>query len=136
VHNLLQYYWISLVHLNPNSILHIAIFIKLCKAFLGIDPHFNLSHHFFCLKPFSGSGAPKIVSGVYLVLRDGMASQYKSVPLNTSTKDWNARWFYTQNVEPSISADIDSMAAPNANRMAKPSGEEMTQVEELLEILA
>ena len=39
---LLHYYGIELIHLNPNSILHIATFIELCEAFLGIAPHFNL----------------------------------------------------------------------------------------------
>lgn len=32
LHDLLQYYKISLYHLNPNSILHIFIFINLCEA--------------------------------------------------------------------------------------------------------
>lgn len=41
-----------------------------------------------------------------------------------------------QNAEESISADINSKAKLNANWMARPSGEEMHQVEELLEILA
>ena len=66
--DLLQYYVIVLCHLTPNSILHIAIFINLCEAYLGIDPHFNLFRRFFQLKPFSEQGAPKIVGGVYLVL--------------------------------------------------------------------
>ena len=69
---LLQYYQIALCHLNPNSILHITIFINLCKAFLGISPHFNLFHHLFCLKTFSSKGSPKVVGGVYLQLWDGM----------------------------------------------------------------
>jgi hypothetical protein len=63
---LLCYYDISVCHLNPNSILHISLFINLCKAFIGIAPHFNLFRHFFCLKPFSRSGSPKVVDGVYL----------------------------------------------------------------------
>jgi hypothetical protein len=33
---LLDHYQIQLVHLNPNSILQIAIFVHLCEAFLGI----------------------------------------------------------------------------------------------------
>jgi hypothetical protein len=86
LHKLLLYYGISLCHLNPNSICHISIFIDLCEAFLGIDPHFNLFRHFFCLKPFFGSGLPKVVGSCYLVLQDGMASQYIQVPLNTSMK--------------------------------------------------
>lgn len=39
---LLNYYKIELSHLNPNSSLDITIFIHVCKAFLGISPHFNL----------------------------------------------------------------------------------------------
>src|SRR5438105_12339445 len=35
-HGLLHWYRIKLVHLNPNSILHIIIFIHLCEVFLGI----------------------------------------------------------------------------------------------------
>jgi len=84
--NLLLYYGKSLCHLISNSILHIAIFINLYEAFLAIDPHFNLFHHFFCLKPIFGSRAPKIISGMYLVLWDGMADQYKTVPLNSLVK--------------------------------------------------
>ena len=34
---LLHFYGIELVHLNPNSILHIAAFIHLCEAFLGLS---------------------------------------------------------------------------------------------------
>ena len=44
---LLNFYKIELVHLNPNSILHISTFIYLCEAYLGIEPHFPLFHHLF-----------------------------------------------------------------------------------------
>jgi hypothetical protein len=40
---LLDHYQIELVHLNPNSILQIAIFIHLCDIFLRIPPNFPLS---------------------------------------------------------------------------------------------
>jgi len=63
---LLGYYDINLCHLHPNSILHISLFINLCEAFIRIAPHFNLFRYFFCLKPFLGSGSPKVVGGVYL----------------------------------------------------------------------
>jgi hypothetical protein len=39
---LLDFYDLNLMHLNPNSILQVAIFIHLCEAFLGILPHFGL----------------------------------------------------------------------------------------------
>lgn len=56
-----------------------------------------------------------VVGGVFLQLRDGMASEYIQVPLNTSLKGWKARWFYIRNVEPSLSAEIDYLAVPRAN---------------------
>jgi hypothetical protein len=39
---LLDFYELNLMHLNPNSILQISIFVHLCEAFLGILPHFGL----------------------------------------------------------------------------------------------
>lgn len=39
---LADYYKIKLIHLNPNSILHITIFTHLCEAFMGIHPSFPL----------------------------------------------------------------------------------------------
>jgi hypothetical protein len=36
---LLFVYGVQLHQLTPNSLLHIACFITLCEAFLGIDPH-------------------------------------------------------------------------------------------------
>jgi hypothetical protein len=47
---LFQHYQIKLVHLNPNSILHIAVFVHLCEAFLGIPPNFPLFKNYFSLK--------------------------------------------------------------------------------------
>jgi len=54
LHGLIDYYRISLCNLNPNSILHVAIFINFCEAYLGILPHFDLFRHFFCLKIWGG----------------------------------------------------------------------------------
>jgi hypothetical protein len=39
---LLDFYDLNLTHLNPNSILQVAIFVHLCEAFLRILPHFGL----------------------------------------------------------------------------------------------
>ena len=63
---LLGYYGINLCHLHPNSILHISLFINLCRAFIGIAPYFNLFRYRFYLKPFLGSGSPKVVGAIYL----------------------------------------------------------------------
>jgi hypothetical protein len=39
----------QLHQLTPNSILHIACFITLCRAFLGVNPHWGLWIHIFFL---------------------------------------------------------------------------------------
>ena len=39
---LLYYYVIQLHHLTPNFFVHLSIFVHLCEAFLGIEPHFEL----------------------------------------------------------------------------------------------
>ena len=91
--DLLELWVVSLCNLHPNTILQISIFIHFYEAYLGILPHFNLFRHLFWLKKRCGGGY-KVVDRVYLQLRDGMAGEYLIVPLNTSVKGWNARWFY------------------------------------------
>ena len=90
---LLEFSAISLCNLHPNTILHVLVFIHFCEVYLGVLPYFNLFRHLFWLKKKGGSGS-KVVGGVYLQLWDGMAYEYINVPLNTSLKGWNARWFY------------------------------------------
>jgi len=114
-------------------ILHLAIFINLCEAYLGIEPHFNPFRYFFHLKSFAGA---KVVGATYLVLQDGKAAGYKPVPLSTSNKGWKSKWFYTENVEHGLSEHIDTEVKTNPNWSVKPSSDEMVQVEELLDLLA
>jgi hypothetical protein len=47
LHSLLQFYSLELHHLTPSVILHIAAFVTLCRAFMRIEPHFNLGNYFF-----------------------------------------------------------------------------------------
>uniref|UniRef100_A0A0A9D193 Transposase (putative) gypsy type domain-containing protein n=1 Tax=Arundo donax TaxID=35708 RepID=A0A0A9D193_ARUDO len=56
---LLHFYRIELTHLNPNSILQIALFVHLCKAYIAIPPHFNLLRWLFYLRPQPSKAAPK-----------------------------------------------------------------------------
>jgi hypothetical protein len=42
LHFLLQFYGLELHYLTPLGILHIAAFVTLCGAYMGIEPHFNL----------------------------------------------------------------------------------------------
>lgn len=60
---ILHYYSLQLVHLNPNGILHIAIFVHLCEVYLGMQPHFILFPKIFCLKPQKSQKNMSILGG-------------------------------------------------------------------------
>jgi hypothetical protein len=49
LHLLLWYYDLDLHHLTPSVVLHIAAFMTLCEAYLGIDPEIDLWKYFFCV---------------------------------------------------------------------------------------
>ena len=121
-------------NLHPNTILHISIFIHFCEAYLGILPHFNLLCHLFWLKKRGGSGS-KVVGGVYLQLHDGMVGEYLTVPLNTSVKGSNARWFYIKQSHPAIRCDVDHILESQKSWSEKPSSADMDQVRELLGLI-
>jgi hypothetical protein len=50
---ILHFYREELHNLNPNSIAQAAIFVAVCKGFLGIDPHWDLWTHLFSAEPFA-----------------------------------------------------------------------------------
>jgi hypothetical protein len=75
-HGLLLHYGVQLHHLNPNSILHIDIFVHFCEAFLGIEPHFDLFCHLFHLRAQPSAHKTEIVGGAGLQLRQGMEKMY------------------------------------------------------------
>ncbi|KAK1693148.1 hypothetical protein QYE76_009845 [Lolium multiflorum] len=56
--SLLFFYGIQLWQLTPNSILHLSIFITVCEAFLGIDPHWGLWRKIFYVKRHNDNNAP------------------------------------------------------------------------------
>jgi hypothetical protein len=63
---LLDHYEIKLVHLNPNSILQIAIFVHLYEAYLGIPPNFPLFKNYFFLKYQLSAANQKVIGSVGL----------------------------------------------------------------------
>ena len=78
---LLRYYRIQLHHLTPNSFVHISIFVHLCKAFLGIEPHFELFRFLFHLKPQPDSYVLDVVGSACLQLRQGKDKVYIPIGL-------------------------------------------------------
>nr|CAH65752.1 OSIGBa0123D13.1 [Oryza sativa] len=89
---ILDFYVISLHHLNPSSIVHIANFIHACESFLGIRPHFALFHRIFFLKPQPNKSKPCVVGGAGFQLRGTLSQKYFSMPFKTSNKVYRDTW--------------------------------------------
>jgi hypothetical protein len=101
---LLDFYSFNLTHLNPNSILQIAIFVHLCEAYLGISPHFGLWKYVYHCKPGTTSGQHQVVGGTSLELRRGRKVDYLDIPLMNNIKGWRFEGFNMENHNNSLSA--------------------------------
>jgi len=64
-----------------------------------------------------------------------MAGEYLTVPLNTSLKGWNARWFYMRQSHPAIRYDADHIPKNQRSWSETPSNDDMEQVKELLSLI-
>jgi hypothetical protein len=49
--------------LTPPKILHMAAFVTLCEAYMGIEPHFNLWNYFFRARLWQDSDVEAAVLG-------------------------------------------------------------------------
>jgi hypothetical protein len=92
VWGLIFYYRLDFHPLAPNSILHIATFIIICKAFLCVEPHFGLWLYIFIVMPKSSGSQLADCGG-------GMISKVPKVvwPKGTfveTIKVWQREWFY------------------------------------------
>ncbi|KAK1645145.1 hypothetical protein QYE76_062950 [Lolium multiflorum] len=92
IRSLLFFYGIQLWQLTPNSILHLSIFITVCEAFLGIDPHWGLWRKIFYVKRHNDSNGPPVVGGVGFVVRKEV--DYFDYPMKESVQGWRNKWFY------------------------------------------
>ncbi|KAK1662848.1 hypothetical protein QYE76_051007 [Lolium multiflorum] len=97
--SLLFFYRIQLWQLTPNSILHLSIFITVCEAFLGIDPHWGLWRKIFYVKRHNDSNGPPVVGGVGFVVRQDV--DYLDYPMKESVQGWRNKWFYLR--DPAVS---------------------------------
>ena len=89
-------------HLTPNSILQILIFVHLCEAFLGIEPHFDLFQHFFHLKPHPNESKIDVVGAAGLQFRQGKKPEYISYDLSDKVINWKGMSFYVRNLSTSL----------------------------------
>jgi hypothetical protein len=91
---LLHYYGIELQNLNPNSILHIAVFVALCEDYLGIKPNFALWKYYFCATIFlktvrRGETMSVRIGSCVIQLRQSQADGYIIIKGSSSNKGWH-----------------------------------------------
>jgi hypothetical protein len=124
--NLLYYYKIELVHLNPNLILQITIFVHLCKCYLVVHPNFSLFKHYFFLKYQPSATKWKIKGGVSIQTHPHRNFLY--LPLKSSLKGWHKQWFYWENHQPILLPFIDHLPEYNGTWVEEPIEFEMPLV--------
>jgi hypothetical protein len=61
--SLLRYYSLKLHHLTPSGVLHIAAFMTLCGAYLGINPELDLRKYFFRVQRPQDPKVEQMISG-------------------------------------------------------------------------
>jgi hypothetical protein len=88
--SLLWSYGLELHHLTPLGILHMAAFMTMCEAYIGIEPPLNLWSHFFRaqLRPKLGTGATSLGSVDILVHTGPGSDAYFSIPQPNSPVRW------------------------------------------------
>ncbi|KAK1607423.1 hypothetical protein QYE76_031096 [Lolium multiflorum] len=106
----------QLWQLTPNSILHLSIFVTVCEAFLGIDPHWGLWRKIFYVKRHNDSNGPPVVGGVGFVVRKEV--DYLDYPMKESVQGWRNKWFYLR--DPSVSGRCSNLPPFEDKLIAKP----------------
>jgi hypothetical protein len=99
--SLLQSYGLELHHLSPSGILHMAIFVTLYEAYIGLEPPLNLWSHFFRvqLQQDSGVGAASVGS-IDVSIRSGLEADsyfFFFFPLPDPPVGWWKAWFLLKN---------------------------------------
>jgi hypothetical protein len=97
---LLYYYRLELVHLVPNSVIVVSIFILFCEAYLGIPPHFLLWRYFSCVKSTGKRSGP--VGALMFNLRSGLKAEWIDTDLTDNTAGWRSEWFYIADQIPGL----------------------------------
>jgi hypothetical protein len=99
LHSLLRYYSLELHHLTPLGVLHIAVFMTLCEAYLRTDPKLDLWKYFFYVRRLHDPEVELMISGgvvIHVKVGHGIDT-YLEIPMPRSLKGWWKKWFYLKN---------------------------------------
>ena len=133
----LNQYGARLHQLAPNGVLHAAVFVTLCEAYLGIRPSLLLWRYFFLasLQTSKETGVGKRVGGVSIMLRARESQEYIEVDLKTSLKGWRGSWFYINNADPQLPAFEDAVPRATGSWKSKLSAAEVETIRPHLEAI-
>jgi hypothetical protein len=97
----------------PNSLLHIACFITLCEAFLGINPHWGLWKYLFHLRPNATKEQVHDLEGAIISMQS--ESQYLAFEMAEFVQGWRQKWFYIKDQKSSEADEyrVDPFDATN-----------------------
>jgi hypothetical protein len=87
---------LELHHLTHLGNLHIVAFITLCEAYTGVEPHFNLWNHFFCIQLRPGLDAEVAMWGsvdISVRSRPGI-NLYFRLSMSNPPVRWRREWFF------------------------------------------
>ncbi len=85
--------WAFTLHLNPNSIAFLSVFVHLCEAYIGVEPFLDLFRFYYELRWMESN---KVSGCVGFRLRDGMKSRYVPFQCPSSRNKWRNMWFYLE----------------------------------------
>jgi hypothetical protein len=83
---------LQLHQLTPNSILHIACFITLCEAFLGINTHWVLWKYLFRLRRNVSEEEIHDLGDAIMSVQS--ESQYLTFEMAELVQNWRHKWFH------------------------------------------
>nr|ABA97657.1 retrotransposon protein, putative, unclassified [Oryza sativa Japonica Group] len=89
----LNFYGLSLLHLNHNYIAFLSIFAHLCEAYIGVEHFLDLFRSYYELRWMESN---RISGCVGFRLRDGPKSRYIPFRCPSSRSKWRNRWFYLE----------------------------------------
>src|SRR5664279_5461715 len=87
----LEHYQIQLLHLQPNSVVILAVFAFFCEAYLGVQPSVALFSCFYSLRTTTGDQRSGCVSFHF---SDAMASKIIPLEVRKKVEDLRKRWVY------------------------------------------
>jgi hypothetical protein len=91
---LLEYYGLQLQHLSPNSIALVAIFVHLCKMYVGVRPLVRLFWRFFVLKVVSTCSS--LIGCHYFQRRTPSHARYNALVSPGMWEWWREDWALVQ----------------------------------------